>query len=288
MHTRFPVLGVTFLAAMLAGASVSDANLILNGDFVTASAGGAAVAKELDVVSGTSTYLANWTSTGYNFLFLPGTNAAGGSLSPQFNNKLSLWSSSNGGIANTWNGQGPTPTSNFIASDPAYQTGPLQQTVAGLVVGRRYALSFQWAAGQQTGYTGPTYEGWQVSLGSRSLSTATVNNTSQGFVAWMMQTMTFTATATSSTLSFLSTGGPTGVPPFALLANVSMNMIPEPASALLWGGGAMGLLVARYRSRRAPNVMAAKSSVQSRPPAIRLSRASRPANHQRQSERPKE
>lgn len=135
MHSRFPVFGATFLCAMFAGASDSDANLILNGDFVTASAGGAAVAKELDVVSGTSTYLANWTSTGYNFLFLPGTNAAGGSFSPQYNNYLSLWSSSNGGIANTWNGQGPT-----------------------------------------------------------------------------------------------------GVPPFALLANVSLNMIPEPASALLWGG----------------------------------------------------
>ena len=259
MHSRFPVFGATLFCATFAGASVSDANLILNGNFATASAGGAAVAKELDVASGTSTYLANWTSTGYTFLFLPGTNAAGGSFSPQFNNYLSLWSSSNGGIANTWNGQGPTATSNFIASDPAYQTGPLQQTVSGLVVGRRYALSFQWAAGQQTGYYGPTYEGWQVSLGSQSLSTATVNNTSQGFVAWMMQTMTFTASSTSSTLSFLSTGGPNGVPPFALLANVSMNMIPEPASALLWGAGAIGVLVARYRSRRTPNVTAAKS-----------------------------
>ena len=53
-------------------ASVSEANLILNGDFVTAAAGGAAIAQELDTASGTSTYLANWTSTGYNFLFLPG------------------------------------------------------------------------------------------------------------------------------------------------------------------------------------------------------------------------
>jgi len=236
---------------MLVGESVADANLILNGDFVTKSTGGAAIAQELDVVSGTSTYLANWTSTGYNFLFLPGTNAAGGSHSIQYSNNLALWSSSNGGIANSWNGQGPTPTSNFIASDPAYQTGPLQQTVTGLQVGRRYALSFQWAAGQQTGFTGPTYEGWQVTLGSQSLSTATVNNTTQGFVSWMMMTMTFTATATSEVLSFLSTGGPTGVPPFALLANVSMNAIPEPASALLWGGGAIGLLVARLRSRRA-------------------------------------
>jgi hypothetical protein len=41
------------------------------------------------------------------------------------------------------------------------------------------------------------------------------------------------------------------VPPFALLSNVSMNAIPEPASALLWGGGAIGLLVSRFRAGRA-------------------------------------
>ena len=232
-------------------ASVSDANLILNADFVTAAAGGAAIAQELDVPSGTSTYLANWTSTGYNFLFLPGTNAAGGSHSIQYGNNLSLYSATNGGLnGNAWNGQGPTATANFIGSDPAYQNGPLQQTVNGLIVGRRYALGFQWAAGQQTGYTGATTEGWTVTLGSQSLSTVTVNTASQGFVPWMMMTMTFTATATSSLLSFLATGGPPGVPPFALLSGVSLNAVPEPASALFWAGGAIGVLVAWRRANK--------------------------------------
>jgi hypothetical protein len=245
-----PIFGASLFCGLFMFASVSDANLILNGDFVTAAAGGAAIAQELDGPSFTSTYLANWTSTGYSFLFLPGTNAAGGSHSIQYGNNLSLYSATNGGLnGNSWNGQGPTATANFIGSDPAYQTGPLQQTVNGLVVGRSYALNFQWAAGQQTGFKGATTEGWTVTLGSQSLSTITVNNASQGFVPWMMMTMTFTATATSELLSFLATGGPPGVPPFALLSSVSMNVIPEPASALLWGCGAIGVLVARRRAK---------------------------------------
>ena len=116
MKNRLHIFGTSLLCAMLAGASVSDANLILNGGFVTASAGGAAIAQELDVPSSTSTYLANWTSTGYSFLFLPGTNAAGGSHSVQYNNNLALWSSSNGGLNNSWNGQGPTT---IMGMDPS-------------------------------------------------------------------------------------------------------------------------------------------------------------------------
>ena len=63
-------------------------------------------------------------------------------------------------------------------------------------------------------------------------------------------TMTFTATSTSELLSFLATGGPTGFPPFALLSNVSMNLVPEPASALIWGIGAFGVLIARRRGKK--------------------------------------
>lgn len=64
MDIRRPIFGASLLCGLVMCASVSDANLILNGDFVTAAAGGGAIAQELDVVSGTSTYLANWTSTG--------------------------------------------------------------------------------------------------------------------------------------------------------------------------------------------------------------------------------
>ena len=70
MNIRRHIFGASFFCGLLMLASVCDANLILNGDFSQTTAGGAVVAQELDVVSSTSTYLANWTSTGYNFVFL--------------------------------------------------------------------------------------------------------------------------------------------------------------------------------------------------------------------------
>ena len=243
------------MSVMLTAASTANANLVLNGDFssytpYTISGGGLAAGFELDSVSGTANSLTDWTSAGYNFLFLPGTNAAGGSYSPQYKNYMALWSSTNGG-SNTWNNQGPTSTLNFVASDPAYQTGALTQSISGLTAGQNYILTFQWAAGQQTAHTGATTEGWQVTLGSQTLSTITVNNASQGFVPWMMATMTFTASASTEALSFLATGGPTGVPPFALLSNVNLTAAPEPVSLSILAVGVAGALVARRRRVKA-------------------------------------
>ncbi len=239
LHT-VPVVALS----LLAGVSVASANLILNGDFssytpYTLPSGGSAPGFELDAASGTVNSITNWTSNGYNFLLLPTTNGSGGAYSPQYTNYMALWAAGNGGL-NTWDGLGPsiagyTNGPNFIAMDGAYQTGPLAQIVSGLTVGAKYDVSFYWAAGQQKGFTGPTTEGMTVSLGAQSLSTVTVSTPSQGFIPWMFQTMTFTAASSTSTLSFLASGAPPGTPPFSLLAMVSMNAVPEPASLLLLG-----------------------------------------------------
>lgn len=68
----------------------------------------------------------------------------------------------------------------------------------------------------------------------------------------MHQIFTFTAQATSSVLSFLAVGTPSGVPPFALLDGVTLNAataVPEPATwtMMMVGIAALGGIA---RSRR--------------------------------------
>ena len=77
----------------------------------------------------------------------------------------------------------------------------------------------------------------------------------EGFSGWMQETMTFTATSTSETLSSLAIGTPSGQPPFALLDGVTLSDVPEPASWGLMVSGLVGL-IGYMRWRRRPSSMA--------------------------------
>ncbi len=150
----------------------------------------------------------------------------------------------------------------FVAvdGDPDFST-PISQTVTGLTFGQKYDVTFYQAAGQQIGLTGGTTERWAVNLGSTLLSTSNYTTTGQlsalmspiqpfgpgldtfdargkqltGGTAtnvspWQKQTLTFTADAASTTLSFLAVGTPSGMPPFSLLAGLTVTptSVPEP------------------------------------------------------------
>jgi len=181
--------------------------------------------------------LAGWASTGYNFVMIAGSTSATDTYGTA---NMSLYSTPT-------NPTNPT-TGNFAAADSDYGTEAITQTITGLTVGESYAVSFAWAGAQQTGYTGATVDTWTVSLGSQSYTTAQVNVASGGFSGWMNQTYMFAPTSSSETLSFLATGSPV-VPPFALLANVSMT-VPEPGSLAVMATGILGLIgFARKRGR---------------------------------------
>ena len=142
----------------------------------------------------------------------------------------------------------------FVALD-GNNNGPqtyIQQTINGLTAGGTYNLSFLWGGIQLGGgYSGPTTESLEVSLGAETHSTAVVSECSQCFSGWFSEQFTFTATGPSEVLQFLSVGS--GAPPMALIDGVSLTGgVPEPATWAMMLLGLVGLgAVAHRRQARA-------------------------------------
>jgi opacity protein-like surface antigen len=224
------LVSIAVAAALAATGAHAD---VVNGNFETNGGAGQV---------GFNTTLSNWTlgnpapNTSYFFVFTPG----GSPTATGYQGPISLYptitASPNGGF--------------FIGADPGYQNTTLNQTVGGLVVGNDYNVSFYYAGAQQTGYDGATQEGWSVTFGGQTLDTALLDNANHGFTGWNKATLTFKATSTTQTLSFLATGTQNaGAPPFALLDGVSVTPVPEPATwaMMIMGFGLMGMMMRRRR-----------------------------------------
>jgi PEP-CTERM motif len=227
------------LSALAFAAMVTSAHadpVLLNGNFeqtltATSSQFGSAFPAQ---------QVTDWTTSGYNFVFLPGTADTSGAPG-QFGN-VALWGPNNGS-ANGLPASSPAG-GNFIAMDGDFETSALTQTVTGLTVGQATTVSFYFAGAQQAGFSGVSTNQLQVSLGSQTLSTPVLNDPSHGFTGWQLENLTFTPTSSSEVLSFLAVGTPSGVPPFALLDGVtvtSASVVPEPASLAMLSTGLIGL-----------------------------------------------
>ncbi len=231
---------ITLLAPGTALAGVTD--YVLNGDFEQTAMynNGTFTPEQMNASNVTG-----WSTSGYNFIFGANTASTTGSLGQY--GQVTLWNGNQvpGGAVL---GQSPTG-GNFVGADGAFQVGAITQTLTGLTKGTNYAVSFDWAGVQQSGYSGATTEQWQVSLGNQTKLTAVANDASHGFTGWMHQTFVFQANGTSDVLSFLAIGTPNGEPPFSLLDGVSATDVPEPASLALMATavGALGFVFARRR-----------------------------------------
>jgi hypothetical protein len=215
-------------------------NLVTNGDFEVATGTGMIdYNTTVDSWSNPKVSGVNGTQYAYNFLYEPGKADSTG--------------------ANGWDGNvkfWPTVTNspsggNFVAGDGAYYGGPISQTISGLTPGQKYTLSFAYAAAQQAGFDGDNWSSWTGTFGGESFQTSTLNNPSHGFTGWQNASFTFTASSNSQVLSFLAAGGPTGVPPFALLDGVSIAPVPEPEewAMMLVGAGLVSFQVKRKQAK---------------------------------------
>jgi hypothetical protein len=283
--TAFPVLGdrtptvSTTIRAIVRGAGILALSLLslstfvpvalaqapgfVNGNFSTTTSGGAATAAEFGSANNGFTptqQLLGWMTAGYNFVFLPNTADTTGVTAQ---GTVTLWGPTNGGtnaaslpLCAPQAGACTASSGNYVGADGAYEVSAITQTVTNLHVGEKVAVSFAWAGAQQSGFTGPTTDEWTVGLGTASPSnpsqtTSLLSLPTNGASGWMNQTFTFIATSSSEVLSFLATGTPSGQPPFALLASVSVTNVPEPASWALMLTGVAGL-IGITRRRRAP------------------------------------
>ena len=223
MTLRPFLLSVPILLAAAVGTGARAVPVIVNGDFEQTTMGTTPAQINTTNVTG-------WSTSGYNFIFYPGTATTTGSQSVSYG-ALILQGTSLAGTSNGFPSTSPTG-GNFVGADGDFSVGAITQTITGLTVGIQYAVSFYWGAAQQkgAGYTSATTEQWQVTLGNELHSTPIINNPGQGFTGWLSQSLTYTATSTSEVLSFLAAGTPSGAPPFSLLDGVSIMAVAEPAS----------------------------------------------------------
>jgi hypothetical protein len=233
----------------VASSSAQATNLVVNGGFETTTGGPGQLGYNTDLPGWT--YLA--PSNNYDFVFAPGTADTTGS-SGEFGN-LALWGSNNGG-SSVWPATSPDG-GNFLAVDSSFQNvGSIGQTLNGLTVGKQYTVSFYDAAAQQQGYDGPTNDQWKVVFGGQTQLATAFNLPNHGFSGWVKESLTFTATASSQALQFFATGGPQGLPPFALLDGVSVQAanstsVPEPSPVFSLGALIVLGLGASFKSKLA-------------------------------------
>ena len=235
--------------------------------------------------------VAGWSSAGYNYVYAPNTadsgstsgmNAGAPYQAPgQFNiasgsaagyGNTFLWGSNNKGAGTMSSGGTGTVDAvpgggNFVALDGVYEVSPISQTITGLTVGQIYVLKFWWAGAQQQSFTGPTTEWLVVNMGGtftgtgggtggyftngQTFTTSTISLPTTAFSGWYQQTMYFTASTSSETLSFLAGGTPSGEPPFSLVGSVDLETIPDVSNWLVFTGfGVLCILIEVMRRRR--------------------------------------
>ena len=244
MKMKIAAAAIAFAAFAFGQARADQINLVTNGNFDQSSY---SYNNQFGAGYG-GQGVTGWTGgNGYQLYFFNGT-ATVDSANSQYDNGYNTGSEK----FYTMPGSPTGGSGNFVALDGDQTNGiqgSISQTISGLTVGANYVLTFDWATGQLQSRTGATTENVKVIFGNQSFTTQTLNTASQGSDPWLQQTVLFTASSATETLTFLAQGTPTGLPPMVALDGISVVAAPEPASIAVMGSGLL-LLGYFYRRRR--------------------------------------
>lgn len=258
------IISSSFVFGLVPIREAQAVNLVTNGTFTGATVSGGSAAGYTNGAVTTSAYLGDdnvtlpgWTFSinsqipsngqkGFNFLVAFGSQIYTNQAAQ--NNCTAPYSINPSEPYNCWGVAGLVgsqqildPVTNsasgfFISADAFFNRGAINTTVSGLTVGNTYTVSFYQATGQQKYVSSPTnFTDWfNVSFGGVTKRAATMSYTvGSEITPWTLQSLDFTATSATQTLSFLAES-PNDVPPFALLSNVSVTStsVPEPETYL--------------------------------------------------------
>lgn len=249
---RMLLLATALLAfPAVRGAQATSVNLVSNGGFEQTSSGADKMTYLSTTLTGWSLAVldqnnSQWGIAGtYSFVMTSPTATVNPPLGDDFSMVAGTGSPDGGNL--------------FAATSQSGVEGlqQLSQTITGLTAGNEYTLLFYEGLGQRSGYTGATSGSWEVTFGSETYNSPTVNNPSGGFTGWTQRSTTFTASSASQLLMFVFTGSPlssfpVGVLDGIVLAEPAPAPVPEidPASfgsALALVVGALGILERRAR-----------------------------------------
>lgn len=211
--TLMAVVLVPMLCAF--GAAQARADLITNGGFTPLQTGG----------------------PGFTTLYAPSTAIPGWSVT----------ASSVDWVGTYW--QAPVAGQGSIDLDGSSVGGAISQTF-GTSVGATYKVTFD-LSGNPDG--GPTVKLLTVSAASNSQNytyTLSASN-SEGNMLYRAESFVFTATGTSTTLTFASGDAAVGGTYYGpVVGNVSAAAVPLPSAFLLFGPGLAGLAAIRRRFKK--------------------------------------
>ena len=190
------------------------------------------------------TNLNGWTASGLSLLLASGTGDDG---------DYPLFWGPNNYANNGFNGTSPSG-GNYVALGSDYNPGPLSQTITGLEIGRKYKVGFDFALAEQYGYpnyyTNDISQVITVSLGNVSQSSGILTIPYHGFSDWSRASYSFTATAQTEVLSFLTERtGALYTSPLTLIDGVTFDAVPEPGTWAMLGLGVAGAGVFQRRRR---------------------------------------